>query len=91
MQLNLLHINPIAALVYSALIKGLVAVPLLVLILLVANNRTVIGIHTTGWLANAVGILTTLAMAAALVVLFLKRHYLASSRPAEVHLATMRR
>jgi NRAMP (natural resistance-associated macrophage protein)-like metal ion transporter len=76
MLLNLLHINPIAALVYSAIINGVVAVPLLVLILLVANNRKVMGVHTNGWLANGVGTLTTLAMAlaaATLVVLFFMR------------------
>jgi NRAMP (natural resistance-associated macrophage protein)-like metal ion transporter len=67
MLLNLLRINPIAALVYSAVINGLVAVPLLVLILLVANNRTIMGTHTNGWLANVVGTITTLAMGAAAV------------------------
>ena len=67
--LNLLHINPIVALVYSAIINGVVAVPLLVLILLVANNRAIMGTHTNGRLANGVGILTTLAMAAAAVAL----------------------
>ena len=69
MLLNLLHVNPIAALVYSAIINGIVAVPLLVLILLVANNRKIMGAHTNGWLANSVGILTTLAMAVAAIAL----------------------
>ena len=41
--LNLLGINPITALVYTAIINGVVAVPLLVLILLVANNPTIMG------------------------------------------------
>ncbi len=74
--LNLLGINPIAALVYSAVINGVVAVPLLVLILLVANNRAIMGAHTNGWLSNAMGILTTVAMAAAagaLAVLFFRQ------------------
>lgn len=65
MLLNLLHINPIAALVYSAVINGIVAVPLLVLILLVANNTTVMQKYTNGWLSNTLGILTTVAMGAA--------------------------
>jgi Mn2+/Fe2+ NRAMP family transporter len=67
--LNLLRINPIVALVYSAIINGVVAVPLLVLILLVANNRSVMGAHSNGRLSNGVGILTTLAMGAAAVAL----------------------
>lgn len=75
MGLNLLRINPILALVYSAVINGVVAVPLLVLILLVANNRAIMGGHTNGRLANAVGTLTVLAMGAAAVaavVLFVR-------------------
>jgi Mn2+/Fe2+ NRAMP family transporter len=76
MLLNLLHINPIAALVYAAVINGVVAVPLLVLILRIANDRAIMGTHTNGRLANGVGALTTLAMgaaAAALAILFLRR------------------
>lgn len=67
--LNVLRVNPIAALVYSAIINGVVAVPLLVLILLVANNRAIMREHTNGRLANSVGIFTTLAMAAAALAL----------------------
>jgi Mn2+/Fe2+ NRAMP family transporter len=68
LALNLLGVNPIAALVYTAIINGIVAVPLLVLILLVANNRTIMGEHTNRRLANAVGIVTTLLMGVAAVV-----------------------
>jgi Mn2+/Fe2+ NRAMP family transporter len=63
----LLGINPIAALVYTAIINGVVAVPLLVLILLVANNRQIMGDHTNGRLSNIVSIFTTVAMGAAAV------------------------
>jgi NRAMP (natural resistance-associated macrophage protein)-like metal ion transporter len=75
LTLNLLRINPILALVYSAIINGVVAVPLLVLILLIANNRAIMQRYTNGRLANAVGILTVLGMGAAAiaaVLLFLK-------------------
>jgi NRAMP (natural resistance-associated macrophage protein)-like metal ion transporter len=65
--LNFLGVNPIQALVYTAVINGVVAVPLLVLILLVANNREIMGAHANGRLANGVGILTTLAMGGAAV------------------------
>jgi Mn2+/Fe2+ NRAMP family transporter len=75
LALNLLHINPIRALVYSAIINGVVAVPLLVLILLVANNRAIMKTYTNGRLANAVGAVTVLGMGAAAiaaVLLFIK-------------------
>jgi hypothetical protein len=40
-----------------------------VFILLVANNRAITRTHTNGWVANSRGILTTLAMGAAVVAL----------------------
>lgn len=67
--LNFLHINPIVALVYSAVINGVVAVPLLVIILLVANNRAVMREHTNGLLSNIVGIATTALMGAAAIAM----------------------
>jgi Mn2+/Fe2+ NRAMP family transporter len=67
--LNLLHINPIEALVYSAIINGVVAVPLLILITLVANNKTIMQTFTNSRLSNIVVILTTLAMGAAAIAL----------------------
>jgi NRAMP (natural resistance-associated macrophage protein)-like metal ion transporter len=67
LALNFLGVNPIAALVYTAVINGIVAVPLLALILRVANDRAILGDHTNGRLANVVGILTTTLMGAAAV------------------------
>jgi Mn2+/Fe2+ NRAMP family transporter len=68
LALNLFGVNPIAALVYSAVLNGIVAVPLLVLILLVANNRAILREHVNGRLSNVVGILTTAFMGVAAVV-----------------------
>jgi len=65
--LNFLGINPITALVYTAIINGVVAVPLLVLILLVANNRAIMGDYTNGRLSNVIGVLTALFMSLAAV------------------------
>ncbi|HEX8733051.1 MAG TPA: divalent metal cation transporter [Ktedonobacterales bacterium] len=69
--LNLLHINPIAALVYSAIINGVVAVPLLILITLVANNKAIMRSFTNGRLSNVVVILTTIAMGVAAIALMI--------------------
>jgi NRAMP (natural resistance-associated macrophage protein)-like metal ion transporter len=68
LALNLFGVNPIRALVYAAVLNGLIAVPLLALILRVANNRTVMGEHTNGWLSNLMGGLTLAALAVAGVV-----------------------
>jgi NRAMP (natural resistance-associated macrophage protein)-like metal ion transporter len=64
---NLLGVNPIAALVFAAVINAIVAVPLLALILRVSNNRVIMGDFTNGRLANTVGAITLLFMAAAAV------------------------
>jgi NRAMP (natural resistance-associated macrophage protein)-like metal ion transporter len=69
MALNFLGINPLTALVYTAIINGVVAVPLLVLILRVANNRDIMGGYTNGRLSNTVCGLTTALMGVAAVVI----------------------
>ena len=69
LALNFLGINPIAALVYTAVINGIVAVPLLVLLLMVANNRAIMGDFTNERLSNSIGILTTVVMSAAAIAL----------------------
>ena len=69
LALNFLGVNPIAALVYTAVINGIVAVPLLVLLLMVANNRKIMGSFTNGRLSNSIGILTTVVMFVAAIAL----------------------
>nr|MBF6589375.1 Nramp family divalent metal transporter [Ktedonobacterales bacterium] len=41
--LGLVGLNPIQALVYAAVLNGIIAVPLLVLLLFIANNRGILG------------------------------------------------
>jgi Mn2+/Fe2+ NRAMP family transporter len=53
--LNFLGINPIRALVLSQLINGLVAVPLIFLVLRICNDSLIMGQHTNGPLANVLG------------------------------------
>jgi len=65
--LNLLGVNPIAALVFTAILNGVVAVPLLILIVLVANNRKIMGRWTNNRLSNTIVIITTLFMALAAI------------------------
>jgi Mn2+/Fe2+ NRAMP family transporter len=69
MALNFLGINPIDALFYTAVINGLLAPPLLVLIMLVANRSDIMGARTNSRATNVIGWLTTFAMSAAAVVL----------------------
>jgi Mn2+ and Fe2+ transporters of the NRAMP family len=69
MGINFLGINPITALVVSAIINGLVAAPLLVLVMLVSNNRTAMGGRINGRLLNVVGWSATILMGVAAVAL----------------------
>ena len=58
-------INPIKALFYSAVINGVIAVPLIVLILLLAMRPTVLGAFTASRTSLLLGWITVLLMAAA--------------------------
>jgi NRAMP (natural resistance-associated macrophage protein)-like metal ion transporter len=67
--INYVGINPISALYWTAIMNGVVAPPLLVLIMLVANNRTVMGRRTNGAWTNLLGWLTTLVMFGAVIAM----------------------
>lgn len=69
MLINFLGINPIDALFWTAVINGFLAPPLLVLILLIANNRKVMGKRVNSRGINIVGWLTTAILFAAAIAL----------------------
>lgn len=71
--LNLIHLNPIKALVLAAVLNGVVAGPVMVFMMLLAMNRKVMGEFTlspglrfAGWLATMVMILVSAGMFATL-------------------------
>lgn len=64
--LNFVHaISPVKALLYSAVLNGLVAPPLIVMLLLICNNRKIVGKHANGWLSNTLGWLAVVIMSLA--------------------------
>jgi NRAMP (natural resistance-associated macrophage protein)-like metal ion transporter len=67
MLFNFLGINPIDALFWTAVLNGFLAPPLLVLVMLVANDRNVMGSRTNGRWLNVVGWGTTLVMFSAAI------------------------
>jgi Mn2+/Fe2+ NRAMP family transporter len=69
MVLNFAHVNAIKLLIWSAVINGLLAPPLIVIILVVCNNDKVMGVHRNSRLLNVLGGLAALAMTAAGVAL----------------------
>lgn len=73
--LNLTPINPIKALYWSAVINGIVAVPIMVLMMVMATQARVMGRQTIGsgltffgWLATAVMAITAIGMVATSVL-----------------------
>ena len=61
LALNFLHIDPVKALYWSAILNGLVAAPLMAVIMMMASNRKVMGkfvipayLRWVGWCATAV-------------------------------------
>jgi NRAMP (natural resistance-associated macrophage protein)-like metal ion transporter len=70
MALNLIGTNPIRMLFLSAVLNGLLAPPLLLLIMLVGNNRAIMGEHANGPWLNLLGWLATAVMFLAAVAFF---------------------
>ena len=70
MLLDVLDVNPIRMLVLAAILNGVLASPLLVLVMLVGNNRKIMGDHANtlglnvlGWAATGIMTLAALAFA----------------------------
>ena len=71
MLINFIGINPIKALFWTAVINGFLAPPLLVVIMMIANNKKIMGDRVNGVWLNILGWITTLAMFAAAIALVL--------------------
>jgi Mn2+/Fe2+ NRAMP family transporter len=65
--MNFIGLNTFSALFVSALINGLLAPPLLLLLMLLANSRSVMHGKVNGPLLNIVGWATTVVMSVAAV------------------------
>ena len=65
--IDFVGINPITALFWTAVINGLLAPPLLVIVMLVSNSRKVMGDKVNGTFTNVVGWTATAIMTAAAV------------------------
>jgi Mn2+/Fe2+ NRAMP family transporter len=68
--INFVDIDPIKALFWCAVINGVVAVPLMIMIMLMAKQKKVMGTFTLPRLLWAMGWLSTAAMAVAVVIMF---------------------
>ncbi len=69
--INFLGINPIQALYYSAVLNGVAAPPLMIMIMLISNNGKIMEDKRNGIWSNVVGWVATVAMSAAAVAVLL--------------------
>jgi NRAMP (natural resistance-associated macrophage protein)-like metal ion transporter len=65
--LNFLHINPITALYYAAFLNGIIALPLLIVIMLIGHNKQIMGHETNPAWVTFFGWLSIVFMAALIV------------------------
>ncbi len=68
--INFLPINPITMLYYAAALNGILAPPLMAIILLIGNNKQILGERTNGMLSNVLGWTITGIMALLSVTFF---------------------
>lgn len=68
--ITLVEINPISALIYAAVINGVVAVPMIFVILKTANNKQILHHRTNGKISNVLGWITFGLMALSVVAMF---------------------
>ncbi len=68
--INFSGLNPIKALYWTAVLNGVITPPLVLIILLVANNKKIMGKWRNGKISNIFGLATLLATSAAVIMLF---------------------
>src|SRR5215212_303336 len=68
--INFIGIDPVQALIYAAVINGVVAVPILIALIKIANDREILHNRTNGKLSNILGLITVLIMGVGVVIMF---------------------
>lgn len=71
LAMSYIGVSPIDALIYSAVLYGLTAPVLIILILLISNNKKIMGKFTNNLKSNILGVLTFLLMTAAAVLMII--------------------
>jgi len=64
-------LSPMKALFWSAVINGIVAVPLMVVIILLVSRPSVMGAYTAGWIVKMLGWITSVVMGGAALLMFI--------------------
>ena len=70
LALDFAGFNAVSMLFWSAVLNGVLAPPLIVIVLLLTNNRKVMGARTNSTWLSALGWITVVVMTAATVAMF---------------------
>ena len=70
LMINFIGINPMKALVFTAVFNGVAAVPLIFLIAKIARSKKIMGEYRSGWLSNSVVWITFFVMLASAIAMF---------------------
>jgi len=68
--INFSSMDPIKALVYTAVINGVVAVPILVAVMKIANDKEILKDRINGQISNIIGWTTLIIMGVSVVIMF---------------------
>lgn len=68
--MNLLHVNLIQGLIIAAVINCIVALPLIFIIILIANNKKIMGKYKNKWFSNTLGWITFILMTFSVILMF---------------------
>lgn len=60
--LNFMGVPPFKMLYYTAILNGLVAPPMMIILMSISNNKKILGEHTNGWFSNVAGWFITVLM-----------------------------
>lgn len=69
--INFTDVDPIKALIYAAVINGIIAVPLLVFIMKIGSDEKILGSTTNGKASNALGWITVAIMGFSVLIMFM--------------------
>jgi NRAMP (natural resistance-associated macrophage protein)-like metal ion transporter len=68
--INFIGVDPVKALIYTAVLNGVAAVPLLFLIIKISTNDEIMGEYKSGWLSKSLLWFTFVVMGGAAIALF---------------------
>jgi NRAMP (natural resistance-associated macrophage protein)-like metal ion transporter len=68
--INFIGIDPMKALVYTAVINGVVAAPLILIIFFISSNKNIMGKYQSKWLSKLLLLITFIGMTLAIFAMF---------------------